>query len=32
MLVHQARAAFEAWYGVCPGVTPELLAKLAATF
>jgi len=32
MLVHQARAAFEAWFGVCPNVTPELLAKLAATF
>ncbi len=32
MLVHQARAAFEAWFGVSPGVTPELLAKLAATF
>lgn len=32
MLVNQARAAFEAWFGVSPGVTPELLAKLAATF
>jgi shikimate dehydrogenase len=32
MLVHQAQAAFEAWFGVMPGVTPELLAKLEATF
>lgn len=32
MLVHQAQAAFEAWFGVMPSVTPELLAKLEATF
>jgi shikimate dehydrogenase len=32
MLVHQASAAFEAWFGVSPGITPELLVKLAATF
>ena len=32
MLVHQAQAAFEAWFGVMPDVTPELITKLEATF
>ena len=26
MLLHQARPAFEQWYGVLPDVTPELEA------
>lgn len=29
MLLHQARVAFEAWFGVLPEVTPELYALLA---
>ena len=31
MLLHQARPAFEAWYGVRPQVTPALRAKVEAT-
>lgn len=32
MLINQARPAFEAWFGVSPAITPELLAKVHATF
>ena len=32
MLVHQARAAFEAWFGVRPEVSPELMQKVLASF
>lgn len=32
MLLHQARPAFAAWFGVRPDVTPALLAKVLATF
>jgi shikimate dehydrogenase len=32
MLLNQARPAFKAWFGVLPGITPELLAKVHATF
>jgi len=28
MLIHQARPAFQAWFGVMPEVTPELRAML----
>ena len=31
MLLHQARQAFEAWWGVLPEVTPELRAAVEAT-
>ena len=31
MLLHQARPAFEAWFGVRPQVTPALRAKVEAT-
>ncbi len=31
MLIHQARPAFKAWFGVDPEVTPELRAMLEAT-
>ena len=31
MLVHQARAAFEAWFGVRPDVSPELMQKVLAS-
>ncbi len=31
MLLHQARPAFQAWFGVLPDVTPELRAALEAT-
>lgn len=31
MLLHQARPAFQAWFGVLPEVTPELRAKIEAT-
>lgn len=31
MLLHQARPAFEKWFGVLPSVTPELRAKIEAT-
>ena len=32
MLLNQARPAFAAWFGVQPAVTPELVAKVLATF
>ena len=32
MLLNQARPAFEAWFGVCPGITPELLHQVRGTF
>jgi len=32
MLLNQARPAFEAWFGVPPTLTPELLSKVRATF
>lgn len=32
MLLHQARPAFAAWFGVQPQVTPELLQLIYATF
>ena len=31
MLLHQARPAFEAWFGILPDVTPELRAAIEAT-
>jgi shikimate dehydrogenase len=31
MLLHQARPAFEKWFGVMPSVTPALRAKIEAT-
>lgn len=31
MLLHQARPAFEAWWGVLPEITPELRASVEAT-
>jgi shikimate dehydrogenase len=31
MLLHQARAAFQAWFGIMPEVTPELRAMIEAT-
>jgi shikimate dehydrogenase len=31
MLLHQARPAFKAWFGVMPEVTPELRAMIEAT-
>jgi shikimate dehydrogenase len=31
MLLHQARPAFKAWFGIMPEVTPELRAMLEAT-
>jgi len=31
MLLHQARPAFEAWFGVLPEITPALRAKIEAT-
>jgi shikimate dehydrogenase len=31
MLLHQARPAFKAWWGVLPEVTPELRAAVEAT-
>ncbi len=32
MLLHQARPAFEAWFGVMPEITPDLRAAVMATF
>ncbi len=32
MLMNQARPAFNAWFGVMPGITPELLKAVHATF
>jgi shikimate dehydrogenase len=31
MLIHQARPAFKAWFGIMPEATPELRAKIEAT-
>lgn len=31
MLLHQARPAFEAWFGVLPDVTPALRSQVEAT-
>jgi shikimate dehydrogenase len=31
MLIHQARPAFRAWFGIMPEVTPELRALVVAT-
>ena len=31
MLLHQARPAFHAWFGIMPEVTPELRAMIEAT-
>jgi len=31
MLLHQARPAFRAWFGIMPEVTPELRAMIEAT-
>jgi len=31
MLLHQARPAFAAWFGVMPAITPDLRAKIEAT-
>ena len=32
MLLHQARPAWKAWFGIEPEVTPELRAAIEATF
>lgn len=32
MLLHQARPAFHAWFGVMPEITPDLRAAILATF
>jgi shikimate dehydrogenase len=32
LLLNQARLAFQAWFGVRPEITPELLQAVAATF
>jgi shikimate dehydrogenase len=32
MLLHQARPAFQAWFGVLPEITSDLRAKIMATF
>jgi len=32
MLLHQARPAFKAWFGVLPDVTPELRTLITSTF
>jgi len=32
MLLQQARPAFQAWFGVLPEITPELRARIMATF
>ena len=32
MLLHQARPAFEAWFGTLPSVSPALMQKTLATF
>ena len=31
MLIHQARPAFQAWFGIMPEATPELRAMIEAT-
>jgi shikimate dehydrogenase len=32
LLLNQARPAFEAWFGVMPQITPELIKAIEATF
>jgi shikimate dehydrogenase len=32
LLLNQARPAFNAWFGVMPEITPELIRSLEATF
>jgi shikimate dehydrogenase len=32
MLIHQARPAFQAWFGVMPEVTPGLIKAISSTF
>jgi shikimate dehydrogenase len=32
MLLHQARPAFQAWFGVMPDITAELRARIMASF
>ena len=32
LLLNQARPAFQAWFGVLPDITPELIAAIEATF
>jgi shikimate dehydrogenase len=32
MLLHQARPAFKAWFGVMPEVSPNLVKIVSATF
>ena len=32
LLLNQARLAFNAWFGVMPEVTPELVKAIVATF
>jgi len=32
MLMHQARPAFQAWFGILPEISPALRATLEATF
>jgi shikimate dehydrogenase len=32
MLLHQARPAFQAWFGIMPEITPDLRASIMATF
>lgn len=32
MLLNQARPAFQAWFGIMPDITPELIRAIAATF
>lgn len=32
MLLHQARPAFQAWFGIMPNVTPDLIKTITATF
>jgi shikimate dehydrogenase len=32
MLLHQARPAFQAWFGILPDITPELRARIMDTF
>jgi shikimate dehydrogenase len=32
MLLHQARPAFKAWFGVMPEITEDLRAAIMATF
>jgi shikimate dehydrogenase len=32
MLLHQARPAFQAWFGIWPEITPDLRATIMATF